>query len=188
MQLADLGAHLHPQLGVEVGERFVKEEYLGLADDGAPHRHALTLTARKRFGLALQQVLDAEYIGRFLHSRLNLVFGIFPQFKPKGHVLIDAHVRVERVILEDHSNVAILGGHIVDDRPIYRNLAGGDFLEPGDHPQRRRFAAARRADEYHEFFILDLDIGIIYRYHFFVVHFADILQNYFSHRVPFLLL
>ena len=132
--------------------------------------------------------MDAEYIGRFLHPCLNLVFGIFPQLKPKGHVLIDAHVRVERVILEDHGDVAVFGGHIVDDRPIYRNLAGGDFLKSGNHPQRRGLAAARRADEYYEFFVLDLDIGVVHSHHVFVVYFADILQNYFSHRIPLLLL
>jgi hypothetical protein len=37
--------HLHPQLGVQVGERLVHEEGLGAADDGPAHGHALALAA-----------------------------------------------------------------------------------------------------------------------------------------------
>ncbi len=42
----DLGAHLHAQLGVEVGERLVHEEGRRVAHDRPPHGHALALAAR----------------------------------------------------------------------------------------------------------------------------------------------
>ena len=35
-----------------------------------------------------------------------------------------------------------------------------DILEAGDHAQRRRFAAARRADQHDEFAILDVQIDV----------------------------
>ena len=44
MQLGDLGTHLNAQLGVQVGERLVHQEDLGLANDGAAEGDALTLT------------------------------------------------------------------------------------------------------------------------------------------------
>jgi hypothetical protein len=50
VELADLGAHLDAHLGVEVGERLVEEEGLGLADDGAADGHALSLAAGEAFG------------------------------------------------------------------------------------------------------------------------------------------
>ena len=56
----DLRAHLDPELGVEVGQRLVHEERLGLADDGPPHGHPLALSARQRGRLALQVVVQAE--------------------------------------------------------------------------------------------------------------------------------
>ncbi len=37
MQLLDFGAHLRPQLGVEVGQRLVEQEDVRMADDGAAH-------------------------------------------------------------------------------------------------------------------------------------------------------
>ena len=45
LQPLDLGAHGHPQLGVEVGQRLVEQEHLRLAHDGTTHRHALALPA-----------------------------------------------------------------------------------------------------------------------------------------------
>jgi hypothetical protein len=48
MQRLDLGAHVDAQLGVEVRQRLVEQEDLGLADDGAAHGDALALAAGKR--------------------------------------------------------------------------------------------------------------------------------------------
>jgi hypothetical protein len=43
LQLRDGGAHLHPELGVEVRQRLVHEEGRGLPDDGPTHGDPLTL-------------------------------------------------------------------------------------------------------------------------------------------------
>ena len=45
VQFLDLGAHRDAQLGIEVGERLVEQEYLRVAHDGAAHRDALALAA-----------------------------------------------------------------------------------------------------------------------------------------------
>jgi len=39
-----------------------------------------------------------------------------------------------------------------------RDLALRDLLQPGDHPQQRRLAAARRTDEHAELAVLDGDV------------------------------
>ena len=46
-------------------------------------------------------------------------------------------------------------GHVVDDALADPEHALGDLLEPGDHPQRGRLAAAGRADEHHELPVAD---------------------------------
>ena len=74
MQLGDLGAGLHAQFGVQVGERLVEQEDLRLAHDGAAHRHALALTARQLARLARQQLLNAQNAGRFLHAVVDVFF------------------------------------------------------------------------------------------------------------------
>ena len=60
VQLGDLGARLHAQLGVEVGQRLVHQEDLRLAHDGAAQGHALALAAGELLGLAGEQVLNAQ--------------------------------------------------------------------------------------------------------------------------------
>ena len=45
MHLLDFGAHLNAKLGVQVGKRLIEQEHLGVAHNGAAHRHALTLPA-----------------------------------------------------------------------------------------------------------------------------------------------
>ena len=64
-----------------------------------------------------------------------------------------------RTELPEHAVVAIgaMIGQRVDQAPADHDVARGDFLKPGDHAQQRRFSAARRADQDHEFPIGDVD-------------------------------
>src|ERR671914_36362 len=72
------------------------------------------------------------------------------RWQPERHVLEDRHVRVERVVLEHHRDVAVLRRHVVDEVAADEDLARGRLLEPGDHAQRRRLAAARGSDQHDE--------------------------------------
>ena len=63
MQFLDLGAHLHPQLGVEVRQRLVEQEHLRIAHDRAAHGDALALAARELARIAFQQCGQPEDFG-----------------------------------------------------------------------------------------------------------------------------
>ena len=115
MHLLDLGAHLHAQLGVQVGQRLVEQEHLGIAHDGAAHGNALALAAGQRLGLALEQFLDVEDARGLVDALLDLGLGIALEAEAERHVLRHRHVRIERVVLEHHGDVAVLRRHIVDD-------------------------------------------------------------------------
>ena len=45
MQLDDFTSHLYTQLRIQIGQWFIHQEYLRIADDGTPQRNTLTLTA-----------------------------------------------------------------------------------------------------------------------------------------------
>ena len=115
MEAGDLGAGLDAQLGVEVGERLVHEEHGRLAHDGASERDALALAAGQLLGLAVEQVLELDGLSRLLDPALDLRLGDLAQLQAEGQVVADRHVRIERVALEDHRDVAILGRDVVDD-------------------------------------------------------------------------
>ncbi len=73
------------------------------------------------FGLRLRKMpkdVVAERIGwaaKLLDLLLHLLVGDLGERQREGHVLAHRHVRVERVVLEDHGDVAVLGRVLVDD-------------------------------------------------------------------------
>ena len=158
VQLGDLDPRLAAQCGVEVGERFVEEEDLRRTHDGTADSDALALAAGEFLRRALQVLGEVEDLGGladllFDHRRVGLC-----ELQGKAHVLVHAHVRVERVALEDHRQVA-LGRRFVGDVASFEvDGAGGGRLEAGDQAQERRFAAARGADEDDELALLDFKI------------------------------
>ena len=93
----------------------------------------------------------------FVDPALDLGFRIALEAKPERHVLGDRHVRVERVILEHHRDVAILRRHVVDDVAPDQNVAAGDILQPRDHPQGGGLAAAGGTNENHKLVVGDVE-------------------------------
>ena len=158
VHLLDLGAHLHPELGVEVRQRLVEQEHLGIAHDGAAHGDALALAAGELLGLAVEQLRDVEDAGRLVDALLDLGLGKALEPQPERHVLEHGHVRVERVVLEHHGDVAVFRRHVVDDVAADEDLAVGDVLETRDHAQRRRLAAARWPHQHHELVVGDVEV------------------------------
>src|SRR5262249_15858900 len=65
---------------------------------------------------------------------------------------VPAHgaMRIERVVLEDHRDVPLLGREIVDDAVADANRSARDRLEPGQQAEQRRLAATRGADPDHD--------------------------------------
>ncbi len=155
LQTPDLRARLRAQLRVEVRQRLVHEEHLRLAHERTPERHALALPARQRARLAIEQRLDPEQLGGLVAAAADLGSAELANPEPEGEVLPDAHLRIERVILEHHRDVALARRDVVDDPLADPDAPGTERLEAREHPQRRRLARARRPDEHHELAVLD---------------------------------
>jgi hypothetical protein len=71
-------------------------------------------------------------------------------------------VRVQRIVLENHGDIPVLGGDVVDEIVPDVQLAAGDFLQPRDHAQYGGFSAAGRADQHKEFLILNIQAQVVY--------------------------
>ena len=162
-QLDDFSAHLVAELRVEVGERLVHEEDGGIAHDGAADGDTLALTAGERLGLAVEILGDVEYLRGLADLPVDNVLLLLAELEGERHVLINGHVGVERVVLEDHRDVAVLRGDIVHELAVDVQLALGDLLKTGDHAQRRGFAAAGGTDENDELLIRDVKIELLHR-------------------------
>ncbi len=158
--LGYLGTHLYAQLCVEVAERLVQKEYLGLADDRTAERDALTLTARKRFGSAAQQRFDTEYLRRFLHFFVYDLSGDVAQSQTERHIIVDGHMRIKRVVLEDHRYIAVLGLDVVNELVVDIQLTRRDILQAGYHAKRGRLTAAGRTDEYDKLLVVYIEVEV----------------------------
>ena len=161
-QLDDLSAHLVTQLGVEVGQRLVHQEDLRAADDGAADGDTLPLAAGQGLGLTVEVLRDVEDLGGLFDLAVDLRLGDLLQLEGEGHIIINSHVGIERVVLEDHGDVAVLRGDVVHELAVDVQLALGDLLQTGDHAERCGFAAAGRADEDDEFLVLDVEVELLH--------------------------
>ena len=181
MHPLDFDAHLHPQLGIEVGKRFIEQKHFGIAHDGAAHRHALALSAGELLWLAFEKRADVEDPGGVLDPDPDLVFRDLFEAQAERHVLEHRHVRVQGVILKHHGDVAILRRHVIHYGAAHQDFAGADVLQACDHAQRRALAAARRPHQNDELLVQDFQIdpphggGV-------VIVLGHLAQRYLGHR------
>ena len=178
LEARDLGAHVDPELRVQVRERLVHEIGLRLADDRAAHRHALALATGERARLPVEELLQSEDAGSVPDALVDLVLGLAPQAQSEGDVLVDREVRVERVALEDHRDVAVACGHVVDDPVADLDGALADLLEARDHAQRSRLAAAGGTDEDHELSVGDLEVHVSHGARAVRIDLADVTERH----------
>ena len=132
-----------------------------MPDDRPAHRDALALAAGERARLAVEQVLEPEQRGRLGDPLLALRLRHPLRLEREADVGAHRHVRVERVVLEHHRDVAVDRVEVVDDDVADEDLARGGLLEARDHPQRGRLAAPGRADEDHELPVLDAEVEVV---------------------------
>ena len=82
---------------------------------------------------------------------LDLVRGHADILQPERHVFAHRHVRIERVVLEHHGDIALAGGRLFASLAADRQRSGIDGLQTRDHAQERRFAGAGRSEKHDEF-------------------------------------
>ena len=142
-------------------QRLVEQERLGLLDDGAADGDALALAARQLRGRRSSKMRDLQDVGGAGDARGDLGLRQPLVLEAEAQVLVDAHVRVERVGLEHHGHAARRRHQMVAARAVDIDLAVADVLEAGDHAQQRRLAAAGGADEDGEGAVIDLEVDAV---------------------------
>src|SRR5580704_11106022 len=147
MQADDLTPHLDPQFRIEIRERLVEKERLGLLDNRPTDRHALTLTTRELRRPARQQLGNLENLGGTTDASVNLGLFYLLIDQAKTKVFVDAHMRIKGVRLKHHRHTPRRRQKMITAYSADVHFTGGQVFEPGDHPQQGRFPASRGADE-----------------------------------------
>ena len=150
LDVLELDLHLLAQLQVERAERLVEQQHARPVDERARQRDALTLAAGELARLALAEVGEPHHAERLLGAAAALGAWHALDAQAVLDVLLHAHVREQRVVLEDRVDVPVVGrapGHVdaaEQDAPRARQL------EAGDHAQAGRLARARRPEHREE--------------------------------------
>ena len=163
VQRGQLALERLAQLGVERAERFVEQQHPRLQDERAGEGDPLLLAARQLVGPALRQGGELHELER--RPDAGPTGGLVPvaEAEPERHVVPHRHVGEQRVALEDGVDRALLGRHVGDVATVDPDLARRRALEPTDHPQGGRLAAARRTQQRVELARGDLDVDAIDR-------------------------
>ncbi len=107
LQLVNFQTDLEPQLCIQIGQRFVKENHSRFADNGVPHGNPLTLTTGQLPRLSVQQGFTLQKSGDLFDLGVDLGLWHTRDLQTVAHVLAHRHVEVERVIQDHHRDVAV---------------------------------------------------------------------------------
>ncbi len=124
---------------------------LGLDRQGAGDGDALLLAAAELAGKAAGERAHADQGKAVVHALADGLFGDAAGAQAEADVLIDAHVREQRVVLHHHADArGRSGGRSVTSWLADADAAGGRADEAGDGAQRGGLAGAGRADDGHD--------------------------------------
>ena len=160
-ELDDLSTHLITQLCVEVGERLVHQHDLRVTDDSAADGNTLSLAAGQGFGLALKILGDVENLCGFTDLLVNDILRLLAQLQGEGHVVVNRHVRIQSVVLEDHGDIAVFRRDVVHELTVDDQFTAADLFETGDHTKGSGFTASGRSDQNDEFLVGDVQVEFL---------------------------
>src|SRR4051812_18066536 len=115
--------------------------------------------------VAVRSMPETDELEELRHSLPagSLVLAADPE--PVLDVLTRGHVREERVRLEHHAHVALVGGDVRDVLAVDDDSAGVRWIEAGNETQRRCLAAPRRTEQRQELALPQVDLDPIERFH-----------------------
>src|SRR6185369_6447713 len=102
----------------------VEQEHFRMAHDRAAHRHALPLPAGKLAREALEEMREIEDTRRLADLRSDLFSRLSAQLQAEAHVVAYVEVRVQRVALKHHRDVALARLEVVDALAADVDVAG----------------------------------------------------------------
>ena len=86
------------------------------------------MAAGERFGFSIEIGAELQDLRRLLDGGLDFGFGPPRQGHAKADILGDSHVRVERVGLKDHGDLAVFGLGVGDVAAADGQSAAGDLF------------------------------------------------------------
>ena len=183
LDAAQLGAHLHAQLGVQVRQRLIEQQQGRFDDDGARQRHALLLAAghlrrQARFKARQTDGGDHGFDLGFQQSWRNLA-----QTQTESDVVVYIQVREQGIRLEDHADIALVRRQLADFAAVEHDAARLQRHQAGDRAHGGGLAAAAGAQQRDQFALLDVQVQVFHGRRVLGVAEVQLVQFQITHRV-----
>ncbi len=145
-----LELHVLAELQIERAERLVEQEHAWVIHECPRERDPLLLTPRELLRPPRCKSREPDELEDLAHPAGALALCNALALEPERDVVLDRHVRKERVALEDGVDVALVGRQADDVLLAEEDPALARLLEPADHAQRRRLPASGGAEQREE--------------------------------------
>jgi len=181
LQPPDVAPQVHPQLGIEVGQRLVHQQHLG-ADHQRPRQaHTLLLAAAELVRQPLGQGVELHCPEHLVHTLAHLLRRHLALHQTERDVVEHAQVREHRVVLEHHAHIALGGTQMADGLLAHQDVSGVLLVEAGNGAQQRGLAAAAGPQQGEEGTRRDVEIDVLQR-NMRAIGFADVLDSDLGRR------
>ena len=157
--------HLRAQFGVERRQRFIQQQNLWPHYQAARQRHTLPLTAGHLVRHPLAKSAQLYQLQRFFDAGFNVAAPDARDFQAIADIVGHAEMREHGIALKYHINRALVRrnpGHIL---PVDQYLPFGRQFKSRDHPQQRRFTAARWTKQHKKLASHNIQRDIVHRNH-----------------------
>ncbi|KAG1089395.1 hypothetical protein G6F40_013318 [Rhizopus arrhizus] len=141
--------HLRAQLLVQGAHRLVQQQQLRPLGQRPRQRHALLLATGQLVRLALAQVAHLHQFQHLADALADRVLAQAILLQPEGDVLLDRHVREQRIGLEHHVDRPLVRRQCVQALAIEGDAALGGRLEAAQAAPQGRLATAHPAQHHH---------------------------------------
>ncbi len=142
MQALDFNAHLGAKLGIEIRQRLIEQEGRRIAHHGAADGDALALATGQRCRATVEIGFQPQRLAGFLNALVLLGFRQLRRVEPETDVLAHGHMRIDRIVLEHHGDVALFGVTFIDDFTADLEMTARNILKPCNHAQGGGLATA----------------------------------------------
>ena len=168
LDLAELDPQPLAEPGVQVGQRLVEQQHAGLHDQAAGQRDALHLPTGELAGATGFEIRQPDDGQRLADPLDGLLLRHLLHLQREADVLGDGSVRPDGVGLEDHADVALVGGDadlafgIVDNGVADGDPAAAGLFQPGDAPHGAGLAATGLAEQDQRLAVGDLQVQLFH--------------------------
>ena len=133
LQSFELYLHFFAQFEVERTEWLVEEQHLGAIDQCPSQRDTLLLPARELLGATLTIAGQLHQREGFGNALGDVAFVDFLHLQAECDVLVDGHMREQRIGLKNGVHVALMCGDALDVDTAERDNALSGVFEAGNH-------------------------------------------------------